>query len=144
MWRIIFILPICVLSLNVYGQYQYSIDKGQLSQSRRLTINEHIENYKQRKKERQKVRKIRREDRKAEQLAKNYQKEKQTKLTQKRMKETRQMAQNFNRGKPAVEFYIYMEYKIKKYYGRFSGNLNLLSGIYYNRHYQRVEGRKER
>lgn len=117
--RRIFLILVLSLPLISNGQFQYSIDKSKLKASRRLTISERIENFKQKREQRLEKRRIRHEDKMAEKLARKYAKEKQTKLVQKRMKETRQMAQKFNRGKPAVDFYTYMEYKIKKRYGKY-------------------------
>lgn len=105
--------------MAVCGQYQYSIDKAKLKQSRRLTIKEYFQKRKQKRIERKAVSEMAKIDNITDRIARDYEKEKQKEYVRKRMKESRKMAQRFNKGTPPVDFITYVEYKIKRYYGRY-------------------------
>jgi superfamily II DNA or RNA helicase len=103
----------------LFGQYQYSIDREKLKQSRRLTVKEFFENQRQKRNEKRVASEMAKIDKKTDAIARKYEKKKQTEIVRKRMKESRKMAQKFNKGKPPVDFITYIEYKTKKYYGQF-------------------------
>ena len=117
--RKILTIVFLTLALSLSAQQQYSIDKEKLGKSRRLTIKEFFQKQKFKRKARQDQSAAALQEKKTDEFAKRYEKNKQRDYVRKRMKESRNMARKFNKGKPQVDLITYLEYKINKYYGRF-------------------------
>ncbi|MDD2562673.1 MAG: hypothetical protein PHU27_00460 [Salinivirgaceae bacterium] len=116
--RLLFVFVFGLLFLSLSGQHQYSIDKSQLKQSRRLTTTEFFEKKRNQLDERKAISKQSKLDRKTDAIARRYAKKKQKKYVLRRMKESKKMANRINKGKPSVDFITYIQFKMKRYYGR--------------------------
>lgn len=117
--RILLLFILSFLYINLNAQFEYSIDKSELKQSRRLTIKEFFQKKRAERVDRNKKSAMEKLDKKTDAIAKRYHKRKQKKYVRQRMKESQKMANRVNRGKPSVDFITYMEFKIRRYYGRF-------------------------
>lgn len=113
----IFASIMVILPLLSVCQQHYSIDQERTKKGARMTIRQYIQYRKALRIEKKQRSRMAIMDSKTNELAKQHAK-KQTKKVQKRMKQTREKADKFNKGKPQVSCFTSIKFKLKKIYGR--------------------------